>query len=66
MIKSTTTIAGKSLFITAIAFLALIIAVMINIPDAVFIGILLTSMTSSAITAYLIEKETRRGSDEEA
>ena len=52
-----TTIAEKSLFLTAVALFAVVVAVFIDLPDAVFISILLIAEVSSAITVYLAEKE---------
>ena len=57
MIKKETTIVEKSLFITAIALFALIIAIVTDAPEAMFVGILLIVVTLSVITVYLIEKE---------
>jgi len=56
MIKNKTTIAEKSLFLTSIALFAVIIAVMIDLPDTIFIGILLIAFVLSTITVHLIEK----------
>jgi len=57
MIKNTTTIAEKSLFLTAIALFAVVIAVVIDIPDIMFIGILLIAFILLAIAVPLLEKE---------
>ena len=45
------------MFLTSIALFAVITAVMIDLPDTIFIGILLIAFVLLTLTVHLIEKE---------